>query len=76
MTSNHIQVAAGIVAMSVALASIVFMSFVFWNEAVLGRGVGYIEPNRSIALTELLLTAFGFTATVMVFIQWLREKSR
>ena len=62
-----------IAATSISLASIFFMGIVFWNEAVLGRGVLYIEPNRNIALTELLICAFGFGAVLGGYIRRMRE---
>jgi len=69
MTNIITRLAAGILAMSVALASILFMGYVFWNEFY-SRGVIFYEPNRLIAFSELLLTAFSITTTVMVFFQW------
>ena len=62
-----------IAAFSISLASIIFMGLVFWNEAVLGRGVLYVEPNRYMALTELLVCAFGAGAVLGSFIRKMRE---
>ncbi len=46
-------------ATSISLASIIFMGIVFYTESVLGRGMLYIEPNRPLAFTELLICAYG-----------------
>ena len=62
-----------IAAFSISLASIIFMGLVFWNEAVLGRGVLYVEPNRNLALAELLTCAFGLGAVIGSFIRKMRE---
>ncbi len=35
------------------------MGLVFYNEAVLGRGILYVEPNRFIASVELLMVVVG-----------------
>ncbi len=61
-----------IAAMSISLASIIFMVNVFWHEAILGQGVLYIEPNRNIALAELLICAFGVGAVIGSFIRKMR----
>jgi hypothetical protein len=48
-----------IIGCAIAIASILFMANVFFNESIRGFGVLYIEPNRPLAFGELLLTAFG-----------------
>lgn len=68
MSAKMLKVFADITATSCALASLIMMGFVFWNE-VHGRGVLYIEPNRTIAFTELLMTGFGFGGTLGLWIR-------
>ena len=48
-----------ILGLTIGLTSIFFMAYVFYNESVLGRGVLYIEPNRTLAGLELAFTIFG-----------------
>lgn len=57
---------------SISLASIIFMGFVFWGE-VHGHAVTYIEPNLSIATSELGLCFAGFGVTLGMYIRRLRE---
>jgi hypothetical protein len=37
------------------MTSTIFMLWVFFNEAFLGRGVTYIEPNIGLATLEFLI---------------------
>jgi hypothetical protein len=57
---------------SISLTSILFMGIVFWNE-IHGEGVLFVEPNRTIAFTELLVMAYGFGAVLGSFIRKMRE---
>ena len=56
---------------TISLTSIIFMGIVFWFE-VHGHSVTYYEPNYTIAMTELILCAFGFGTVLGSFIRKLR----
>jgi len=43
----------------IGFVSTLFMGLVFWNEAILRRGVLYVEPNLWIASIELVMVAIG-----------------
>jgi hypothetical protein len=43
----------------IGFVSTLFMGLVFYNEAILGRGVLYLEPNRLIASVELVMVVVG-----------------
>jgi len=60
-------------ATSISLASIFFMAFVFWNEGLRGYNVLFLEPNRPLAMTELVVACFGF---VVVLGLWLKRMSQ
>ncbi len=55
-------------ATSISLASIFFMAFVFWNEGLRGYNVLFLEPNRPLAVTELIVACFGFVAVLGLWI--------
>ncbi len=57
---------------SISLASIIFMGIVFYTESILGRGMLYIEPNRSLAFVELLICAFGGGLVIGKFVKWMK----
>jgi hypothetical protein len=59
-------------ATSISLASIIFMGIVFYTESILGKGMLYIEPNRPLAFTELLICAFGGGLVIGKFLRSLR----
>src|SRR5438094_919267 len=48
------KIALKTLATSTAIASQIFMGFVFYNEYFLRRGVTYIEPNLAICGAEFL----------------------
>jgi hypothetical protein len=55
----------------IGFVSSLFMWFVFYNEALLHRGVLYIEPNLLIATVELVMVTIGAIicgATMILFV--------
>src|SRR3989449_8830862 len=56
-----------IYSLATGLASMIFMSWAFYVESVLGRGALFIEPNRVLAAGGLGTGATGRVARFMLF---------
>lgn len=55
---NKLEIAS-IYGSLVGVVSTIFMVWTFYNESLLGRGVLFIEPNRTLALGELIAAVVG-----------------
>jgi len=58
-----------IYSLATGLASMIFMSWAFYVESVLGRGALFIEPNRVLAAGELATVATGMLALFILFLR-------
>jgi hypothetical protein len=58
-----------IYSLATGLASMIFMSWAFYVESVLGRGALFIEPNRVLAAGELATVASGMLALFILFLR-------
>src|SRR3989475_13059836 len=56
-----------IYSLATGLASMIFMSWAFYVESVLGRGALFIEPNRVLAAGELSTVATGVLGLFILF---------
>jgi hypothetical protein len=59
----------------IGVTSTVFMAYVFFNEAFLGRGVLYVEPNIAIATLEFWLVTIGLFVESIVMLLTVSSKS-
>jgi hypothetical protein len=58
-----------IYSLATGLASMIFMTWTFYVESVLGRGALFIEPNRILAAGELATVATGMLALFILFLR-------
>src|SRR3989442_11353066 len=57
-----------IYSLATGLASMIFMSWAFYVESVLGRGALFIEPNRVLAAGEISTVATGGFGRFFLFL--------
>src|SRR2546422_7649388 len=62
-----------IYSLATGLASMIFMSWAFYVESVLGRGALFIEPNRVLAAGEIAPVATGVLVLFILFLLRLRR---
>ncbi len=66
---KKVILALDIFSTAVALASIIFMGLVFYNEAILHHGILFIEPNLYIATGELFTVIAGWIIALALWIR-------
>jgi multidrug transporter EmrE-like cation transporter len=59
-----------VVGYSVGIASAIWFAFAFYMMTFYHRGVLYVEPNRFISTTELVVSIAGIIALFIDFLAW------